>query len=97
MAKSIISNERRCYICGDTYALEKHHIFAGAFRRKSEKQGCWVMLCPYHHRLQGGVGSNNPIKEIDVQLKREAQKEFEKTHTRDEFMEIFRRNWLDED
>lgn len=52
MAKSIISNARRCYICGSTWGLEKHHIFNGAaYRKKSEADGMWVHLCrDCHHK-----------------------------------------------
>lgn len=42
--------ERRCWLCGRNGtqdALDKHHIFGGSFRDKSEKLGLVVDLC--HH------------------------------------------------
>lgn len=91
--KSIMSKDRRCYICGSSW-VELHHIYAGAFRKKSDKYGCTVYLCPYHHRLQGGVGYNNPIKEIDQFLRKECQKQFEEIYGHELFMKVFRRNYL---
>ena len=49
MSKSIISNEKRCFRCGTTIWLERHHIFGGAMRKKSEHFGLWVYLCHRHH------------------------------------------------
>ena len=51
MAKSIISNLRRCYVCGNTIGIHKHHIYGGANRQISEREGCWVYLCGPHHNL----------------------------------------------
>jgi len=42
--------ERACWLCGRNGCadvLDKHHIFGGAFREKSEKLGLVVWLC--HH------------------------------------------------
>lgn len=43
-------NQSICYLCGQPagYAdpLDKHHIFGGALRKKSEEEGLWVKL---HH------------------------------------------------
>lgn len=41
-------DERRCFLCGRNGAqdpLDKHHIFGGAYRKKSEKYGLVVYLC----------------------------------------------------
>lgn len=40
--------ERRCFLCGRNGAddpLDEHHIFGGAYRRKSEVYGLTVYLC----------------------------------------------------
>jgi len=40
--------ERECFLCGRNGAddpLDKHHIFGGAYRRKSEQYGLTVYLC----------------------------------------------------
>lgn len=93
MSKSIISNEHVCYFCGISYNLHKHHIFYGtANRRLSEKYGCWVYLCAYHHNMSDyGVHFN---KDIDLGLKRMCQTEFEKKYSHEKFMQVFGRNYL---
>lgn len=43
--------ERACWLCGRNGCgdpLDKHHIFGGSNRKKSEKYGLYVYLC--HHR-----------------------------------------------
>ena len=39
-------------------------------------------------------GVHNDAK-LDLEIKQMAQREFEKTHTREEFMKIFGKNYLD--
>lgn len=89
--KSILQTERECYLCRTPFNLEKHHIFAGPNRNSSEKYGCFVLLCAEHHR--GSHGVHRQIL-IDKRLRQEAQIAFEKTHTHEEFMEIFGRSYL---
>lgn len=93
--KSIINNEKRCYVCGCYGSIEEHHIFFGrANRKKSEQYGLKVYLCVEHHRASpGGVHGGN--KELNYALKRIGQQHFEKTHTREEFMQEFGKNYLD--
>lgn len=92
MTKSILSNERECYVCKTTLNLHKHHIFFGPNRQNSEKYGCWVYLCAWHHNMSNvGVHFN---RLLDVELKREAQKRFEELHGHEKFMEVFGKNWL---
>ena len=41
-------SERECFLCGRNGSgdpLDKHHIFGGAFRKKSERYGLTVYLC----------------------------------------------------
>ena len=41
-------DEKKCFICGRNGAedpLDRHHIFGGAYRKKSEKYGLVVYLC----------------------------------------------------
>ena len=91
--KSIISNERRCYVCGTRSNLHKHHCIYGAGRRPlSEEYGLWVYLCGRHHNLSNeGVHFN---KTLDEKIKRDSQAAFESLHSHDEFMRIFGRNYL---
>lgn len=49
----------RCYFCGVTRYLEKHHVFGGALRKKSERLGLTVRLCHNcHNEPPGGVHHN---------------------------------------
>lgn len=92
MAKSIISNERQCYLCGKTVNIEKHHIFGGVANRKiSERLGLWVYLCHNCHTGKNGAQYN---KEKNLRLKQDAQRAYEKTHTRDEWLKWIGKNYL---
>lgn len=68
-------------------------VFYGtANRKQSEKFGCWIYLCAYHHNMSDdGIHFN---KELDTRIKEECQKEFEKNGTREEFRRIFGRSYL---
>lgn len=92
--KSIIQHEKQCLICG-SWNIEDHHIFFGnANRKQSEKYGLKVWLCPTHHRGTIGVHGKDGHK-LDMQLKELGQKAFEWKHTREEFIKIFGKNYLD--
>lgn len=94
MSKSIISDERKCVVCGDTRYLHKHHIYGGVGRRNlSEKYGCWCYLCARHHNMSDhGVHSDNLL---DLKLKQMCQDTFERqVGSRERFREIFGRSYL---
>lgn len=92
MARSIIQKEKACFKTGSTLNLHRHHVFGGANRKKSEKYGLWVWLrADWHIQTPYAVHNN---KEFDLELKRFAQEKFEETHTRDEFMKLFKRSYL---
>ena len=95
--KSIIQTNKECYITGCTTGLHEHHIFEGNGRRKlSEKYGLKVWLIPELHNM-----SNNGVhynKELDLLIKRVGQNAFEeKFGTREDFIRIFGRNYIDVD
>ena len=91
--KSIIQKNKECFLTGCTIGLHKHHLFYGTSNRKnSEKYGLWVYLTPeLHNTTNNGVHFN---KELDLLCKRAGQNAFEETHTREEFIKIFGRNYL---
>lgn len=91
--KSIIQKNKQCFICGTSYNLHDHHIFAGSNRKNSEKTGLKVWLCYTHHN--GSNYSPHFNREVELELKRIAQAKYEETHTREEFMSIFGKNYLD--
>lgn len=94
--ESVLQRSRCCWSCGKTAGpFEEHHIFFGPYRSQSERFGLKVLLCPECHRSQpGGVHGGN--RELDLRLKRMAQKRFEEMFGHELFMKIFGRNWLDE-
>lgn len=97
MAKSIMEpkGSRTCFACGAAGYVEEHHIFHGtANRKRSEAAGLKVHLCHRCHR-QSGTGVHGGNRGLDIRLKQEAQKTYERTHTRKEFMELIGKNYLD--
>lgn len=95
MAKSILQDEKKCYITGRTYNLHKHHIYFGnPLRRISEDNGFWVYLVGELHN-QSSFGVHCKLgHELDLQLKQDCQRKYEETHTRAEFMKLIGRNYL---
>ena len=92
--KSILQTDRSCYFCGSVVGLEEHHIFAGVANRKiSEKYGFKVWLCHIHHTGAHGAQYD---QELNLLLKQEAQKAFEVHHSRAEWMDLIRKNYLEE-
>lgn len=92
--KSIICNAKRCYICSTSEDLHLHHIFEGtANRAQSEKYGCWVYLCPYHHNMSDyGVHFNKPF---EIALKKHAQERFEAIYgDRKAFIKAFGKSYI---
>jgi hypothetical protein len=96
MSKSILQDEKVCYITGQTNNLHKHHIYFGnPGRRISEENGFWVYLCGrLHNQSEDGVHGKNG-HELDLMLKRHCQMKFEETHSRAEFMALIGKNYLD--
>ena len=90
--KSALQENKRCYLCGAVVNLERHHIFAGVANRPiSERHGLWVWLC---HNCHTGTDGAQYDKEKNLLLKSEAQKAFERFHTRAEWMALIRKNYL---
>lgn len=73
--------------------VERHHIFGGAYRSKSEKYGYVVPLRPDLH--PNGAQAGPQRKEIDTALKQMAQRHFEEHHgTREQFRQEFGKSYL---
>lgn len=74
--------------------VERHHIFGGANRKRSEKYGYVVPLRPDLHPNGSQAG---PMREIiDKCLKRMAQRDYEEKYgSREDFICEFGRNYLD--
>ena len=92
--KSILQNRKESYISGSTYNLEEHHIFFGTANRKvSEKNGFKVWLTTEEHRGTYGVHGKFG-RDLDIKLKQDAQRKYEETHTREEFIKLIGKNYL---
>lgn len=91
---SILNNLEKCYFCGRK-AQHCHEVYFAYNRLTSIKNGFCVGLCAWHHNL-GGKECVHENKKMDLELKRLYQREYEKTHTRKEFMNLIGRNYLDE-
>ena len=89
-----------CYLCMKLHndyirkITQEHHIFGGPNRPISEAEGMKVYLCLEHH-IYGpeAVHRNNKTMRY---LQQAAQREYEKTHTRKQFMRLFGRNYLED-
>lgn len=73
--------------------VERHHIFGGCNRKRSEKYGYVVPLRPDLH--PNGVHAGKHAKEIDSYLKQMAQRDFEEKHgIREDFIKEFGKSYL---
>lgn len=95
MTKSIISNEKRCFVCGVTHNLHLHHILFGKNRKNADKDGLVVYLCYEHH--EGTTGVHGRLgNELDTKLKRLAENTWLEYYdkTIDDFVSRYGRNYL---
>ena len=85
---SILTNDMdHCYVCG-AYKQDIHEIYEGSKRIASMKNGCCLPVCrKCHQRFHND-------RDFAIVYKKLFQKEFEKEHTRDEFISIFYKNYL---
>lgn len=97
MAQSIIQKYengeivRKCYLTGRTYDLDKHHIFNGSFRDKSETWGCWCLI---NHEAHMKLHQTAQGQKVARWLKQQAQEQFERRWGHDKFIEVFKKNYL---
>lgn len=81
----------RCYICGRRGKMEVHHMLHGSMRSNAERCGLKVHLCRQCHANLHDHGAH------DAELEEIAQAEFEKNHTRAQWMWIFGKNYRKEE
>lgn len=85
----------KCWKCGKMGWLEEHHIFGGAFRKKSEKYGLKVGLCGDScHR--NGKEAAHQCAATALRLHQYGQRKYmeEQGATVDEFRAQFGKNYL---
>ena len=74
-----------CGYCGKYCGkLDPHEIYSGSNRKRSIKNGFVILLCRKCHENE----------EILLELKKKAQKEFEKNYSREKFIEIIGKSYL---
>ena len=88
--KSILNSQKGiCYLCA---RLNGDILFGAGQRAISEENGLKVDLCIEHHRTgQQAVHNSRKTRELLCKI---AQTEFEKVHTRKEWEQIARKNYL---
>lgn len=81
-----------CFYTGKS-PVERHHIFGGSNRDKSEEHGYVVPLSPELHPNGAMAGADAEL--IDIVLKQKAQKHYEEHHgSRTDFIKEFGRSYL---
>lgn len=101
-ASILHSKDGTCYLCmkldqnsGKHKTLHDHHVFGGANRSISEAEGMKVYLCLRHH-IDGPEAVHNNQRNMRI-IQEDAQKVYELTHTREQFIERFGRNYLEDE
>ena len=89
--KSIITDDmEHCYICGAPYP-QMHHCMNASNKKHSEEYGLIVPLCLTHHTGMFGVHQD---PERMLEMRKIGQRKFEETHSREDFIRIFGKNYL---
>ena len=91
-------SDRRCALCGANGSadpLDRHHVFNGALRKKSEKYGAVVDLCHHSCHLYGAAAIHR-CRETSLFFKRQAQARimFEQGWDTDRWIAEFGKNYL---
>lgn len=86
-----------CWLTGQSGWIERHHIFGATkmTRKHSEEYG---LILPVEHSLhnEGPYGIHYNAK-LNRAIKQYAQRKFEEEHSREEFMLIFGKNYIDDE
>jgi hypothetical protein len=90
--KSIMQDEKVCFLTGSTVGLDKHHVYHGSRRKAADEWGCWVWL---RHDVHMDLHERNTA--ADRMLKGLCQRRFEELHGHDKFMQVFGKNYLMEE
>ena len=88
--KSIMPDDQEdtCYLCSRRGKMEVHHCLHGPYRKKADRYGLTVHLCPKCHRALHDKGTDDRL------LEELAQQIFENEYGHDLFIREFGKNWL---
>ena len=91
--RSVLTDDMdHCLFTGNA-PVERHHVFGGPYKKKSERYGFIAPLRPDLH--PNGVFAGKHGKEVDTRLKQMCQAYYEEhIGTREEFREEFGKNYL---
>ncbi len=83
-----LQENKECFICSGR-AVDPHHVRLGnCSRKKAEKYNLLIYLCrPCHERLHRD-------EKMKRYIQRFAQKKLEEEMSHDEYMRIFKKNYL---
>ena len=85
----------KCWLCGKVGAVERHHIFGGSNRDKSERDGLVVLLCgDTCHR--NGPRAAHQCAETALELKKYVERKWMYEHeaSTDDFRREYGKNYL---
>ena len=77
-------NFQICYYCHRTGELDIHEVYGGSNRQRSMINGLCVPLC---RRCHSNI-------EVIKDLRKWCQKEYEKTHSRNEFIKLIGKSYI---
>ena len=88
--KSLLTDDlEHCYLCGKS-PVQYHHVFGGSNRRNATEDDLFVPLCwNCHIKVH-----NEPSQRLNYKLKQAGQWAYEETHSHDEFMKRYGKNYL---
>lgn len=94
-----METDKRCFLCGRNGSgdpLDRHHIFSGPYRKKSEKYGLVVYLCHDRCHIFGKSAVHNNAGQMRrMQRYGQLKAMKEQNWTADDFIREFGRNYLD--
>ena len=92
---SILQDKKECFQTHRNDNLHEHHIYFGKGQREiSEANGFKVWLTGEWHNQDSRIDVHHN-HELDLFLKRICQEKFEESHTREEFVGLIGRNYLE--
>ena len=89
---------RKCWLCGANGGrdpLDRHHIFGGSNRKKSEKYGLVVDLCHNSCHIFGPKAAHNNAETMQKLHEYGQRKAMEENNwTVDDFRRVFGKNYI---
>lgn len=85
-----------CELCQKYGSLELHHIFNGAYRKKSERYGATILLCHACHNESPNGVHHNAIRMNELKAREQKRIMAEYGFTIEEFICEFGKNYIKE-